>query len=880
MKENEKRKPPTLAIWLISKVIDERLLEEFTGDLTEIYEERAATKGEVNAKLMHWVDAIHLLVGFASFKMFSNRPNSTNMLSSYIKIGWRNLLKSKVYSSINISGLAIGLACSIAIGLFIADEHSYDRFHRNAGDIYRVVQRQNQAGELYDVASTPGPMAEALKADFPEVVHSSLLGYTRSGVLQQGQTLVESSSITMADPGFLKMFDFKLRIGNIDKVFTAPNQVVITERMAANLFGNDWASRNGLLGSTIMYHPKTVDELFKSETLLTLAGVVEDPPTNSHLQFEVILTYDPLQGNNKNWFSNNFLTYIQLNSSADPAEFNRKLDGYINKYRSQENLTFDPPVFFLQPLTDIYLHSDFDFQTDWTKTSNIVYVRIFFAVGMIVLMIAVVNFINLSTARATRRAKEVGIRKTVGGHYRQLMIQFLSESLLITTISVVLALVVVALCLPLLNDIASKSLDLPITDPGFIGVVILFIILVSILAGLYPAIYLSSFQPIKVLKGVIHINSGRRFRQVLVVVQFTFSVLLIASSIVIYEQLAFLRDKSLGFDKARLIYLNTEGLEFNKTLLLRQELQTHSAITGASLASNSLIDVINSTVGFEWEGKPPEDKFLITRLNVDPYYLETTGMKLVTGRNFMEGIKGDSGAYIVNMAAAKRMGWTASEALGKSFTLYGTMGTIVGVVEDFHFRPMTVAIEPLVFSYMTNRSYEGIMVKGPDNKQTIAVIEELYKKYQPLTPAQYSFIDQQLENQYLFEQRTAKLVLIFSGLAIFVACLGLYGLAIFTAEKRTKEIGIRKVMGASIANVSVLLSTDFILLVIISIMIASPLGYLLLRSWLNDFTYRITLEWYYFAEAGLLALSIAALTVLYQAINAATMNPVKSLRTE
>jgi len=793
------------------------------------------------------------------------------MLSSYIKIGWRNLLKSKAYSLINILGLAIGLACAIAIGLFIADEYSYDRFHHKAGDIYRVVQRQNQAGNLYDVASSPGPMGEALQADFPEVVNSCLLGYNRSGVLQQGEVTVESSVITMANKGFLKVFDFPLVLGNPDNLFTEPNQLVITERMAANLFGKDWASDKGLLGKTITYNKRV---------LLALAGVVKDPPTNSHIQFEAILTYDPSLDENKNWFSNNYHTYIQLRADSDPAAFDKKLVGYINKYRSAANASFEPPVFFLQSLTDIYLYSDFDFQTDWSKTSSIMYVRIFSAVAMVVLIIAVFNFINLSTARAVRRAKEVGIRKAIGAYYQQLMIQFLSESLLITTISVALSLILVAFGLPILNDIASKSLSLPITAPPFVVVIVVFTLVVSMLAGMYPSIYLSNFQPIKVLKGVFDVRSGKRFRQVLVVLQFTLTVVLVTGTIVIYKQLTFLRDKNLGFDKSQLIYLDTRSLDIKTAQLLRQDLQRQSAIAGASLASNSLIDVINSTFDFKWEGKSPDDKFLITKLNVEPYYLATTGMKIVSGRDFDENVSGDTASFLINETAARRMGWTVNEALGKSFTMWGKTGSIVGVVEDFHYRPMTAAIEPLAFGYRPDRDYEGIMIKASRVRETIDLIGSVYKKYEPVTPAHYSFVDQQLDNQYRFEQRTAKLVMIFSMLAIFVACLGLYGLATFTAERRVKEIGIRKVMGASIANISALLSKDFILLVVVSIIIASPLGYYLMSQWLQGFVYRINLEWSSFLAAGLLALLIAALTVVYQAITAARMNPAKSLRVE
>jgi len=804
------------------------------------------------------------------------------MFRSYIKISWRNLLKSKAYSLINISGLAIGLACALAIGLFIQDEYSYDRFHRHASDIYRVVQQQNQAGELYDVASSPGPLGEALKADFPEVIKSCLLGYKRSGgVLQQGPVTVESSAITMTDPGFLKMFDFPLLVGNPDKLFTEPNQVVITDRMATKLFGHHWTLDSQLLGKTIIYSRKQGERGTLVDELI-LSGVIKEPPVNSHIQFEVILTYNPKADGNDNWLSNNYLTYIQLKPGTNPANMNRKLDGYINKYISMAKANFTSQAFYLQPLTDIYLHSDFDFHTDWTKTSSIVYVRIFFAVGMIVLLIAVFNFINLSTARAIRRAKEVGVRKTIGAYRSQLMTQFMSESFLITFISVALALVLVGIGLPFLNTVASKSLILPVTAPAFATALVLFIAIVSVLAGFYPSIYLSGFQPTKVLKGVFDIRSGRRFRQVLVVTQFTFTIILVAGSIIIYKQLAFLRDKDLGFDKSQLIYLKTENLPNRHAQLLKLNLQKQSSIIGASSVSNSLIDVINSTLGFEWEGKQLEDKFLITRLNVDPWYLSTTGIKLMSGRNFDPGIPTDTATYIINQSAATRMGWTPEEAIGKSFTLHEAKGVIIGVVEDFHFRPMTAAIEPLVFSYMPSRYYSGIMVKAAANrvKESITLIEELYKKYEPATPAHYSLVDEQLENQYQFEQNTGKVVFFFSMLAIFVACLGLYGLATFNAERRTKEIGIRKVMGASIANIGTLLSRDFISLIVLSVIIASPVGYLMMRTWLEEFVYRIELDWLFFVAAGFLPLSIAALTVFYQAVTAARMDTVKSLRSE
>jgi putative ABC transport system permease protein len=794
------------------------------------------------------------------------------MFRNYLKIAWRNLLKSKAYSVINISGLAAGITCAVAIGLFIDDEYSFDRFHRNAAHIYRVVQQQVQSGETYDVASSPGPMAKALKTDFPEVVNACLLGYRRSGILQHGNTTVESTAITMADTGFLKIFDFPLIMGNAEKLFREPDQIVITDHMAARLFGENWRFDKRLPGAAIIYN--------KNKSL-SLAGVIQEPPANSHLQFEVILTYDPNDQQN-NWNSNNYLTYIQLKDGASAGEFNRKLDGYINKYRDPAKSSFAPPVFSLQPLTDIYLHSDFDFQTDWAKTGNILYVRVFITVAIVVLLIAVFNFINLSTARAIRRAKEVGIRKTIGAYYSQLTSQFFVESMLITACSFVLGIALVAAGLPLLNEFSGKMLSLPLTDPAFIGSIVLLLIVVSILAGIYPAIYLSSFQPVKVLKGVFNVHSGKNFRQILVVTQFTFTVILMAGTIIIYQQLNFLREKKLGFDKSNLLYLKTPNIPVHNLNLLKHELQQQGSIANAALASNSLIDVINSTSGITWEGQSSGDQFLITQLNADPDYFATTGMRMVAGRNFSAAIPTDTAAYVVNETAAKRMGWTPEEALGKNFSIWQMPGTIIGVVGDFHFRPMTAAIEPLVFMYQPLRWYSGILVKvNPGRvRNAISSIEKSWKKYESDVPPSYSFVDEQLDRQYRLEQQAAKIILFFAALAIIVACLGLYGLTIFSTERRIKEIGVRKVMGASVANISGLLSKDLLRPVLWSTLLASPVGYLLMRSWLDGFVYRISLGVRFFLLAALIPLAFALLTIGIEAVKAAHRDVVKSLRTE
>ncbi|HZY78202.1 MAG TPA: ABC transporter permease [Cyclobacteriaceae bacterium] len=789
------------------------------------------------------------------------------MLLNYLTIARRNLLKNKAYSFINIAGLSIGLACALAIGLFIADEYSYDRFHKNAANIYRVVQYQVQAGDTYTVAVSAGPMADALKADFPEVKAAARMGHLRTNTLKYENTVVESSKITMADPDLLKVFDFELVAGNSEKLFTAPDQIVITDKMASTLS----VDITKLVGSIITYD--------KTRPLI-VTGIIKNPPVNSHIQFDAILSYDPADDNNK-WNSNNYHTYVLLAEDADPAAMDAKLHDYIRKYRDPAS-TFAPPVYYLQPLTDIYLHSKFDFETDWTKTSSIVYVRVFIAVGVVVLIIAVFNFINLSTARAVRRAKEVGIRKTIGAYYRQLMTQFLSESFMITVISVVVAVVLMNFGLQFLNDLSGKDLAIPFTAPEFIAALVSFTIVVSILAGLYPSVYLSNFQPAKVLKGVFDVRSGRRFRQVLVIVQFTLTVVLVAGAIVIYKQLEFLREKNLGFDKSQLIYVKTKGLSRENKTLLRQDLERQSSIAAASLTSTNMIDVTNSTGMIDWEGRTAGDEYIMTQLNVEQSYLATMGITLVAGRNF-DGSVTDRESYIINETAAKRMGWTSEEALGKSFKIWDLPGHVIGVMQDFHFRPMTTAIEPMLFMSNPQASwYNGVVVKANANQvsDALGAIETLYKKYDPETPADYTFVDQDLEKQYQFEHRVGNIVLLFSILAIVVACLGLYGLATFTTERRTKEIAVRKVLGASVVNVSALLSRDFILLVAISNVIALPTGYLLASRWLESFVYRIDADWKFLLSAGVFALLIAFITVLFQAVSAARTNTVKSLRSE
>jgi putative ABC transport system permease protein len=864
---------PRWANRLLETFGDPNTVEEVQGDLLELYDYWVETIGERRARWRYGLSVLKLMRPLAKRRPVPHYDSpfflSPAMIRNYLKIAFRNLVKNKVYSFINIGGLAMGMASCLAIGLYVWDEYSFDRFHRHAKHIYRVVEKQNQAGTLYNIASSPGILAPALKADFAEIQQTCRMDRAW-GVLAHGSTIAEPEDMLRVDPSFFSMFDFPLIRGNAQKALLGPNEVIISEGMAERFFGSNWRQYNQLLGQVFTLNDRT----------LTLVGVAKNAPHNSHIQFDVLLPFrqielDPQQ---YKWNNDSHYNYIRLNPETDVAALNQKVFRYMARYRP-----IDKPTLSLQPLLDIYLNPDFDFHTDWRTKGSRLYIWIFMAVGLIVLLIALFNFMNLATARATKRAQEVGVRKAIGALRLQLIVQFLGESVLMTVLAVVLALALLQGFLPFLNDVAAKSLAVPFAEPWFGLLILGFVLLLSVLAGMYPAFYLSGFQPVKVLKGVFNLRSGQLFRRTLVVSQFVMSIMLIIGAIVIYRQLTFVQDRNLGFDKSQLLHVWIRNELRDKAWLLKSELQHQSSIAQATVASSNLVDLGSSTSDNGWEGQATGEGFVIFHTNVDPDFLVTTGMKLIAGRNFSPSITTDtSSAYMINETAAKRMHWTPEQALGKVFTFWGKKGKIIGVVKDFHFRPLTTSIEPFLFRYWPKDFYGTLLIKTQPSqtREAIAAVEALFKKHKSLMPPYYAFLDQSLENQYRTEQRTGRIVMYFSVLAILVSCLGLFGLVTFSAEQRTKEIGIRKVFGASIYSIVTLLSKDFLQLVSLAIVIASPIAWYAMNQWLADFAYKIAIEWWVFVLAGFLATGIALLTVSFQAIKAALMNPVKSLRSE
>lgn len=865
------KQAPQKAIAFLRWFCKEEYVEEIEGDLVELF---AKQSPKTFAKLTFWWWVLRYFrpVFLKTFRI--NNPINFQLFRLHTRVGWRNIRKSSLFSVINVMGLAVAILCSIGIGLYVHDEYQYDRFHSNYHQIYRVVESQQQAGIQYNVASTPGPLGPAMKTDFSDVSATCRFGRTM-GSIRYDNKLIEPEDIRYTDNQVFSMFDFKLLKGDKSVVLTSPDEIVLTESVARQLFGDDCMQGPDLLGTTVTL------TCWGQQSVATITGIAADPPERSHIQFTVLLPMASIEKSEYfNWDSNNYNTYVQLESSTDEKLFSQNFRTYIDKYSaygSKDNAR----ILLLQPLKSIYLHSDFDFGTHDAKSGSITYIRIFLTVGTMVLLIAIFNFVNLATARAAHRAKEVGVRKVIGAKKGQLIMQFLVEAWMLTSFAVLLAMSLNIIFLPFLNSISGKHLVLPLKQTNFWIIIAGFTVLVGWLAGIYPAYFMSRRTVSLAIKPGTATGSGNYFRKVLVIGQFCFSVILIIASTIIYRQLNYLQDRELGFNREQLIYVSLKNELTNKSALYKEELKKMPGIADAVQSSNNLTDVSNSTGRLSWEGQIPGDEFLLTHMNTDADMLPALDIKLKAGRNFHKN-SADTSSFIINETAAKRMGWTAESAIGKHFSIWDAKGTIVGVVQDFHFRPLTEKIAPFLFRSWPRESFSGLMVKTVpgQTKNAISSIERLYKSMEKQSTVHFRFVDQALESQYRLHYTTGKIVLFFTFLAVMVSCLGLFGLATFNTEQRVKEIGIRKVLGASVGNIVQLLSRDLVKLVSIAVLVAMPIAYWSMHNWIQSFAYRMTLDWWIFILAGALAIFLAFATVSLQSIKAALMNPAESLKRE
>lgn len=808
------------------------------------------------------------------------------MLRNYLKVAWRNLSRNKTFSIINVAGLAIGLACFLLIALYVLDELSYDRYNEKADRIFRIHTNVLFGGTESKLAATSDMMGAIFKRDYPEVEqYTRIYSYSGAKFFKKGNELVSEGRLAFVDSTFFDVFTFPALHGNTRTALNDPNTIVVTASAARRYFGKE-----DVVGKVL-----EVDE--NGGTPYKITAVIKDMPRNSHFNFEFMLSMDNLNYNWGDLLSHNFFTYVLLREGVSPKQMDRRFDDYLLRYvmpaakqimnvqsleefrKAGNNLEY-----FLFPLTDIHLKSDRSF--DLSPNGNMQYVYIFSIVALIILVIACINFMNLTTARSAKRAREVGIRKVLGTQKGNLIVQFLAESTLMVVLALGIAIIICYLVIGLFNDLAAKNITInDIFSYPLLPVLVALPLVVGLVAGSYPAFFLSAFRPIEVLKSNAR-SRGRTggLRSVLVVVQFTTSIILIIGTIVIYRQLNYIQTKNLGFNKDQVMIVYNTGRLNNNVESFRNELLALPGVRSISMSAYLPVESSRSENTFSTETVMNNTNgFSMQQWLVDHEYVPTMGMEMIGGRNFDKSFGGDSSAIIINEAAARLTGF--ADPLGKKLYRVNTgappdVFTIVGIVKNFHFSSLREQIGPVSFVLGNSSWMMSARIDPGKVKDVISVAENKWKARSTGVPFAYSFMDEAFDNMYRAEQRIGKIALTFSVLAIFVACLGLFGLSAFVAEQRTKEIGIRKVLGARIDSLVSLLSADFLRLVTISIVVASPIAWYFMNKWLQDFVFRAELSWWIFPLAGIVAIVIALITISFQSIRAALMNPVKSLRTE
>ncbi len=809
------------------------------------------------------------------------------MLTNYFKIAWRNLIKNKVFSFINITGLAIGLSCFLLIALYVMDEISYDRFYPNASRIYRINSDLRFGGSEMHITQTSDMMGALLKKDYPQIEEYTRL-YTSEGskLIKKGNDYINEPHVANADSTFFTVFSLPAIAGDVKTCLNEPNTVVINESTAHKYFGT-----NEVLG-------KTIETNESKNNVYKITAVIKDIPHNSHFNFDFIFS---MKNVNYQWgqlTSHNFHTYLLLKPGTDYKAFDKNFDQYIDRYVLPEvkqfmqinsiaefNKAGNRLHYFLMPLTKIHLYSTQNFEI--TPTGNILYVYIFCAIALFILLIACINFMNLTTARSANRAKEVGIRKVLGTERGQLIKQFLFESTVVALISLFIAIVIAFAVLPLFNNIADKSMQISsLFSPLILPLVIALPVLVGLLAGSYPAFFLSAFRPIEVLKGKLKAGTQTvSLRSFLVVFQFATSIILIIGTIVIYKQLHFIQTKDLGYNKNEVLIIDNAYTLKDNIDVYKTKMLGHTGVVSGSISS--FLPVSESSRSDNSYAKDAvgnsENSLDMQAWKIDYDYFKTIGIQLKEGRNFSRDFGSDSSAVIINESTAQVLGY--ENPLGKKIYTLGdpahpTSFTIIGVVKNFNYESLHTTVAPLAFFLGRRTGSISFRVNAADIPSVIKQAEMNWKAMVPGMPFSYRFLSDSFDHMYRAEQRAGKIAMIFSTLAILIACLGLFGLATFIAEQRTKEIGIRKVLGASVQGIVQMLSKDFMKLVTISFIISAPVAWLIMNRWLQDFAYRIHIDWWIYVVAGLAALFIALLTVSFQAIKAAIANPVKSLRTE
>jgi putative ABC transport system permease protein len=788
------------------------------------------------------------------------------MIKNFFKVAWRNLLRNKAFSFINISGLSIGMAAAILIMLWIQSEINYDQFHEKKPRIYEAWNKATFSGKLQCWSTTPKILARTIEKDIPEIERAVRVDWNRNFLFSIGDKRIMANG-HMVDTGFLQVFSFPLVKGDANTALNRDYSIILTQSAAKKVFGDEEP-----MGKTIKIDNKDN---------FTVTGILEDPPENSRFKFEYLIPWSYIIKRNdddSSWGNNSTKTYALLKENASIVAANAKIKGIKVKYSKDEDPTWE---MFLYPISRWHLHSSF--KAGQEAGGLIEFVKLFGIIAAFILLIACINFMNLSTARSEKRAKEVGIRKVVGAQRKSLIGQFIGESILLSTIAGILALLLVQIALPAFSQLTDKKLYVGYNDLTFWAKGLGFIVLTGIIAGSYPAFFMSSFNPSKVFKGTFKAaNALITPRKLLVVLQFTFAIVLIICTSVVKQQIDHARDRESGYGRDNLVYHKLTGDLVKNYQLVKNELLQSGIAKSVTKTSSPITQNWSDSWGFEWEGKDPNDKTDFDRLAADDGIVSTAGFTLTRGRDFnLAEYPTDSSGMIINESAAKVMNF--KDPIGHLVKDGDNQYQIIGVIKDFILGSPYYPTKPMIIEGVNGGWFNVIHIKlNGANSDVVSLnkMQAIFKKYNPEYPFEYKFVDEEYATKFKAEERTGTLAALFAGLTIFISCLGLFGLATYMAENRIKEIGVRKVLGASVTGITTLLSKDFLKLVMISFVIASPVAWWMMHVWLQQYPYHIAIQWQVFLFAGLLSFLISVLTVSHQAVKAAIANPVKSLRTE
>ncbi|MES1216386.1 MAG: ABC transporter permease [Bacteroidota bacterium] len=790
------------------------------------------------------------------------------MLKNFLTTAFRNIWKNKTFSAINILGLALGLTCSLVIMLWVNDEYHVDAFHKNDKQVYSVYEKQIRDGRVDAFHGGPGLMAEEMKRVMPDVQYAANYAWNQTSTFEANNKIIKESG-NHAGQDFFKIFSYHLLEGNPITALQSPTDIAISKKMAEEFFGSPAEA----IGKTIRY---------ENSKDFKVSAVFDNVPKNSTAQFDFIQTWQHFLEENswaKDWTNNGPSTLIMLREGTDAKSFEKKISRFLDNYNKEQT----PHSYIrlgIQRYSDIYLHSNFD-KNGELSGGRIQYVQLFSIVSIFILLIACINFMNLTTARSVKRAKEIGIRKVAGAVRFSLIKQFISEAILIASISVAIALLLTTSILPYFNQLTSKEIALPVSNPYFWLSIGGLLLITGFVSGSYPALYLSSFKPVRVLKGSLKFsNNAVWFRKGLVVFQFVLSIILIIGTIVISKQVNYIQTVNLGYDRENLVFIPLEGDLTAKYHLFKNAAMQQPGIKEVSRSTDEPTQIQNGTGGVGWPGKDPNLDIDFTHIAVGYDFIKTLHLQLAQGRDFSKDFATDSVGYIINESALKIIGY--KDPIGKPITFWRHNGTIIGVLKDFHFNSLHTEINPMVIRLGENIEWGSALVRtqAGKTKEALASLEKICKELNPKFPFTYNFSDEAYLKLYKSEQVIGRLADYFAFLGIFISCLGLLGLVMFTAQQRTKEFGIRKVLGASPHSLFYLLSKEFLLLVLVALIIASPLAWISMNSWLTNYVYHISISLWMFAVAGIAAILVALVTVSFQAIRAAVANPVKSLRTE